>query len=73
MLTLILMAFTGVVTGATGGLLAAGADGLVIGGSTGLVISVVLWAAVNSVRQLQRERRLDRYFNDYQYDGEEIR
>jgi len=70
MLTLLIMASTGLATGALGGVLSAGGHGLIVGGSVGLVLGSMTWAVLAMVAQARRERRLNRYFQHY-IDGRE--
>ena len=68
MLTLLIMAFTGLATGALGGALSAGGRGLIVGGSVGLVLGSMTWAVLAMLAQARRERRLNRYFQ-HNVDG----
>lgn len=59
---LMILAVTGVLSGALSGYYLGGADGMILGGTSGFVIGVAAWVLAGVIARTHREYRLNQYF-----------
>lgn len=59
---LMILALTGILSGALSGYYLGGTDGTILGGTSGFVIGVTAWVIASMIARTHREYRLNQYF-----------
>jgi hypothetical protein len=66
---LMILALTGILSGALSGFYLGGTDGMILGGTSGFVVGVAAWVIASVIARTHHEYRLNQYFTQ---EGEEL-